>query len=80
MKNKVEICYPSYSKKALTFSIDDGNITYDTKFLSILKPAGIRGTFNLNSDRTHEFSESFYRTFYKGYEIANHSKYHPFKD
>jgi len=75
---KIEICYPSFSKKAITFSIDDGNITYDAKFLSIMKPAGIKGTFNLCSDRTKEFSEDFYRNFYKGYEIANHAKYHPF--
>lgn len=77
MNSKVEICYPSFSKKAVTFSIDDGNITYDRKFIGILKPAGVRGTFNLNSNLTHEFSPDFYRNFYRGYEIANHSKYHP---
>ena len=77
-KPDVQICYPSYSKKALTFTIDDGNIKYDTKFLGILKPHGIRGTFNLCSDRTREFSREFYNNFYSGYEIANHCKYHPF--
>ena len=77
MKN-VEICYPSFSKKAVTFTIDDGNIHYDTKFLAILKPAGIKGTFNLCSERTLEFRPEFYRNFYAGYEIANHCKYHPF--
>ena len=75
---KIEICYPSFSKKAITFTIDDGNITYDRKFISILKPAGFKGTFNLNSDRTKEFSPDFYRNFYRGFEIANHCKYHPF--
>ena len=77
-KPNVQICYPSYSKKALTFTIDDGNIKYDTKFLGILKPYGIRGTFNLCSDRTREFSKEFYVNFYSGYEIANHCKYHPY--
>ena len=76
--NRIEICYPSYSKKAITFTIDDGNIPYDTKLLGILKPAGIKGTFNLNSNLTTLYSPEFYRAFYKGYEIANHCKYHPY--
>lgn len=74
----IEICYPSFSKKALTFTIDDGNIKYDAKLLAILKPHGIRGTFNLCSDRTGQYSRDFYVNFYRGYEIANHCKYHPF--
>lgn len=75
---KVEVLYPSYTKKAITFTIDDGNIPNDTKFLSIVRPAGIKGTFNLCSDRLSTYSVDFYRSFYSGYEIANHCKYHPF--
>jgi hypothetical protein len=75
-ERKVEICYPSFSKKALTFTIDDGNITYDAKFLNILKPHGIKGTFNLCAPNRATPEE--YRAFYEGYEIANHCKNHPF--
>lgn len=70
--------FPGWTRKSLTFTIDDGNIPTDTKFLAILKPYGIRGTFNLNSDRLRAFSPQGYREFYRGYEIANHCKYHPF--
>ncbi len=74
---KIEVLYPSYTKKAISFTIDDGNIKYDTKFLSIVKPAGIKGTFNLCSDRLTTYGQDFYRQFYSEYEVANHSKHHP---
>ena len=77
MKNnkKLEIYFPGWTRKSLTFTIDDGNIEMDTKFLSIIKPSGIKGTFNLcKPDR---LSPEEYREFYKGYEIANHCKNHP---
>jgi len=73
---KIEFFYPSFTKKAITFTIDDGNMTYDKKMLDILKPAGIKGTFNLCSD-FHVGKEDEVRKFYKGYEISNHCKYHP---
>ena len=44
---KVEVFYPVWTKKSLTFSIDDGNIALDRKFLRIVNPAGLHGTFNL---------------------------------
>lgn len=74
---KIEVCYPNYSKKSLTFTIDDGNIPMDTKFISIVKKGGIRGTFNLCSDDWAPERGEFLRNFYRGYEIANHCKYHP---
>ncbi len=49
----------------------------DTKLLSIVRPAGILGTFNLSSHWTDKMSPEEYREFYRGYEIANHCKYHP---
>ena len=73
----VEVFYPNYSKKAITFSIDDGHIAYDTVLLGIVRPAGIRGTFNLCSGRL-ELTPEEYRSLYCGYEIANHAKYHPY--
>ena len=68
--------YPNGSRKAITFTIDDGNITYDKKFLEILKPHGIKGTFNLCSDHMNYMSKKEYVDFYSGYEISNHCKAH----
>ena len=75
---KVEKCSPGYTKKAVTFTIDDGNLKWDKRFLSILSPAGIKGTFNLCSDRIKTGEEEKYREFYRGYEISNHVKFHPY--
>ena len=73
----IKLCYPGFLRKALTFTIDDGNLKYDQMLLDILKPAGIRGTFNLCSN-VNVGQEDFLREFYRGYGIANHCKYHPF--
>ena len=74
---KIQFLYPSYTRKALSFTIDDGNMKYDQMLIDILKPAGIKGTFNLCSN-IHEGKEELTREFYRGYGIANHCKYHPF--
>lgn len=76
MKN-IKPLYPSLSRKALTFTIDDGNMKYDKMLLDILEPAGIKGTFNLCSN-IHTGREDETRAFYEGYGIANHIKHHPF--
>ena len=75
MRN-VEVFYPGWVKKALSFTIDDGNMKYDSMLLDILKPAGIKGTFNLCSN-LHKGRELETKDFYVGYEIANHCKHHP---
>ena len=49
---------------------------YDKILLDILKPVGIRGTFNLCSN-LHVGKEALTRDFYDGYGIANHCKHHP---
>ncbi len=77
MKN-VEICYPGYSKKAITFTIDDGNLTYDAMMIDILRPHGIKGTFNLCAPDLERMSAEGYRELYRGFEIANHCKCHPY--
>ena len=69
--------FPGWTRKSVTFTIDDGNIPMDTKFLEIVRPAGILGTFNLCSHWMDKMSPEEYREFYRGYEIANHCKYHP---
>ena len=67
--------FPGWVRKSVTFTIDDGNIEMDKKFIDIVRPAGIRGTFNLcYSDR---LSPEEYREMYRGFEISNHVVYHP---
>ena len=39
--------FPGFTRKSVTFSIDDGNLVLDKKFISIVAPYGIKGTFNL---------------------------------
>ena len=73
--NKIIPYFPSFTKKSVTFTIDDGNLRYDGPFLEILRPAGIKGTFNLCEPIRATPDE--YRAFYEGYEIANHCKNHP---
>ena len=68
--------FPGWVRKSVTFTIDDGNVNMDRKFLEILRPAGILGTFNLCSHNMGYFDADGYREFYRGYEIANHAKYH----
>ena len=75
---KITKCYPGFTRKAVTFTIDDGNLPMDARFKSIVEPAGIKGTFNLCSDRIKPGDEAKYVEFYRGYEISNHVKYHPF--
>jgi hypothetical protein len=66
--------FPGFTRKSITFTIDDGNFEMDKKFLDIVRPAGIFGTFNLQHwDRE---TPEFYREMYDGYEIANHCLHH----
>ena len=69
--------YPGWTRKAISFSIDDGHLDSDKKFMDIVEPYGIKGTFNLCSERLARMSPDEYREFYHGHEIANHCKYHP---
>lgn len=73
----VTFTFPGFTKKSLTFSIDDGNLETDRQWLDIMRPAGIKGTFNLCKDYT-EADRDMLVSFYEGYEIANHVKHHPF--
>ena len=74
---RIEICYPNYSKKAITFTLDDGSIVYDGKMIAILAPYGICGTFNLSGCDLTKHTREEYRALYAGFEIANHCKMHP---
>ena len=69
--------FPGWTRKSLTFTIDDGNVKHDGRFLDIVRPHGIKGTFNLCAHILSSFTPEGYRDFYRGYEIANHCKFHP---
>ena len=77
MKNIDANFFPGWVRKSITFTIDDGNVRLDRKFLDITEPAGLKGTFNLNTPLKRLDAEG-YRDFYRGYEIANHCRYHAY--
>ncbi len=70
--------FPGFTRKAMTFTIDDGNLTLDRKFIDIVKPAGILGTFNLCGVDLKRYTKEDYLSLYEGFGIANHCKRHPF--
>ncbi len=79
-------------KKALTFSYDDG-VTQDIRLVELLNKYGMKGTFNLNSERlgrTNQFlvregvqvssdkiAADRLREVYAGHEVAAHTLSHP---
>ncbi len=65
--------FPGFVRKTVSFTLDDGLI-YDETLLNILRPAGIRGTFNICN--VNRISAEEYRALYEGYEIANHHILH----
>ncbi len=69
--------YPGWVRKAICFTIDDGNLALDKKFIDIVGPSGILGTFNLSSPDLKRNTPEFYRELYRGYGISNHCKLHP---
>ncbi len=75
-RNDIRFCYPNWAPKAVTFSIDDGHNVLDKKFMSYVKPAGIKGTFNLTGREPSPSPD--YPQMYEDYGIANHCKAHPF--
>ena len=78
MKMIIEKFYPGFTKKAITFTIDDGNVELDRKFINTVKPAGIFGTFNFPTVNLNRYTKDDYIKLYSGFGIANHCKYHPF--
>ena len=71
--------YPGWVRRSITFTIDDGSLVLDRKFIDKVRPYGIKGTFNIPTVRG---SYDEYRALYSGYGISNHCKLHPyaFKD
>ena len=70
--------YPGWVRKSICFTIDDGNLILDKKFIDIVGPYGIKGTFNLCAPDLEKNSPEFYRELYRGYGISNHCKIHPY--
>ena len=70
--------FPGFTRKSVTFTIDDGNLDMDEKFISIVAPHGIKGTFNLCGNRINKENCERVRKLYRGFEIANHCSWHPF--
>ena len=70
--------FPGWTRQSFTFTDDDGNLPLDKKFMDIMRPNGINGTFNLCGTDKNRLSPEGYREFYRGFEIANHCKFHPF--
>lgn len=75
----VQKLYPGYTQKAVTFSYDDLN-NQDTQLIEIFDKYGLKGTFNLISNRFYNKSESEKQALierYANHEVANHSETHP---
>ena len=70
--------FPGWVRKSISFTIDDGNVELDKKFIDIVKRGGIVGTFNLCAPNLEKYTSEFYRELYRGYGISNHCKLHPF--
>ena len=75
-------------KKAITFSFDDG-VIQDRRAVAILEKYGLKGTFNLNSERfsltwttsigttRSTIPASEVKELYKNHEVAVHTLTHP---
>ena len=78
MTKRKKVYFPGWTRKAITFTNDDGNLRLDEKFINIVKPHGILGTFNLTAKNLRGRSDAECRELYRGYEVANHTMTHPF--
>lgn len=79
MKNIDLNFFPGWTRKAITFTMDDGNLTHDRTFINIVNPHGLKGSFNISSQNMtkHNDPEGM-RRLYGGHEITNHVKRHPY--
>ena len=70
--------FPGFTRKTVTFTLDDGLEEYDSKVIEILRPAKITGTFNICDAEYNKdiYSLATYLALYEGFEIANHHILH----
>ena len=74
----VRLTYPEWKYKALTFSYDDAGLA-DRRLVAIFNKYGMRGTFNVSSNRLgygNFLPEAELRKLYENHEIASHGKNH----
>ena len=80
------MCFPEGKTKALTFSYDDGP-KEDRALVALFNKYGVKGTFNLNSQRLIDrennpddegVKQSEVASLYAGHEVAVHALEHPF--
>ena len=74
----VKLTYPEWKYKALTFSYDDAGLA-DRRLVGIFNKYGMRGTFNVSSNRLgygNFLPESELAKLYGNHEIASHGKNH----
>jgi len=76
----IELFYPEWKEKALTFSYDDGQ-EYDRKLVEILNRYNMKATFHLNSgmvDQGGFVTSAEIPELYKGHEVACHGVMHEY--
>ena len=49
MKNIDKNYFPGWVRKSVSFTIDDGNLEMDKRFIDTVSPYGIKGTFNISN-------------------------------
>lgn len=71
--------FPGFVRKAVSFTIADGIVEYDSKFISIVKPAGFLGSFNIISTKLNRngLNDEEYKALYSGFEVSSHHVFHP---
>ena len=74
--------YPSFVRKAITFTMDDGNLTYDRIFAEKIAGSSLKGTYNIKPSATDTAALAEMLTLYAGHEVANHHQLHclPFRE
>ena len=78
MLDRTIFTFPGWIKKAVSFTIDDGNLRLDKRFIETVKPGGITGSFNIcGLGRMGGLTPDEYREFYRGFEVTNHCAEHP---
>lgn len=76
----IELFYPDWKTKALTFSYDDGQ-EYDRRLVEIFNRYNMKATFHLNSgmlDQGGFVTSAEIPELYKGHEVACHGVMHKY--
>lgn len=71
-----DITFPTFTKKAVTFSFDDGREGWDNCVVEAMNRHGIKGTFNLIPGGVNKDSlPDNFTNLYAGHEVANHTSH-----